>query len=328
MNQIRLFVILSCALGCGAISVGQLDTSRGEEVASQFAERLGRDGRWLTIEEVIGHRLVLQSSDCTVGVDTELNVVTSWTDDKPEAEPTQGSTIAVRDEESAWSAGEAWAKSAGISLPPRTKCIERRNSGKMYGYTLRFTEVANGHRVLIGNRVLLELNRFTGEVTTMMRFVGFHYDAVPTKMISERDAMAAFARAIEAHYDIAVEVKIVGKGYTSSGGANDGVLADPARPNLIASKRARLAYQVQAFGQADGRAVEFGGSVDAETGMVLDGGMSRGNVKLPTKGKSAGSARAGAFNSVALLLVAAAAGSVATLVGMRLIRLAGNKSAS
>jgi hypothetical protein len=283
MSWLTRVIFVSMSLG-SVVAHAQATGDRFEDSAQEFVNRLGRSDRFQTVERnekfhlfsvdgpELGH-----GPDYSVTVDMRSGDVIMWQDFAPSADPMEGSTVVVTTQAQAWQRAEDWAKKANISLPPRLEMRERTNMGRNLGYTALFHDKINGVLAGAGNQVMLNVNRYTGQIAFMSRSTGYTYDPVPSTLKSEDSVKESFRQAIRRVYGVeASQVEIMGKSYGTSGAPAEGPLADPARPDTFSSKRSRLVFRVKATVAKDGRTDEVVGSVDAATGMVLNGGLTKG----------------------------------------------------
>jgi hypothetical protein len=248
----------------------------------EFAKRLGRSTFWGTKEvDANGHVMEATGEDYSVAVDTTSNEVLYWLENAVEkALKSSDEPFVVKTEEDAWRVAAEWSRVAQIELPPRKDLNELKDDGVVYGYTVRFADQPFGQADSGHNRVLMEINRFSGEVTTMMRVSGFRYDPPPTHRVSPAQAMANFADAVEGQLGVRpTEIHVSRTAYSSYGGKHDGSFADPKRPNLHGAKRARLVYNLRGKAVVPEGEIELSGAVDVENGMVVAGDISKSSAK-------------------------------------------------
>ena len=263
-------------------SVYAQPTESGNMIARSFVERIGRS--WesgTTTPGADGRSWKWTTDDYVLGLDEFTMTVNLWLDSRTKSDPRPGydfeptSRIAtIQNETEAWATAEDWARSGGIVLPSREKAFARHDNGPIYEYVLRFEDTAHGgFPTRAGNLVTITVNSYSGKVTAMMARLGVTYDP-PKIAMSASQAENAFQRAAQRVYGKSLENLLVEAPVYLDGGT--GELSEVGN-RLHQERRSRLGYPIRAeITDPGGRRRHVAGSVDAETGEVLDGGLVKG----------------------------------------------------
>ncbi|HXH60050.1 MAG TPA: PepSY domain-containing protein [Fimbriimonadaceae bacterium] len=273
--RIGALVVLLCARYCTACAQSASDY---EPAVKSFLEKIGRSQNIRSLGFTAnGIRVRAIADDCTVTVDPSTGIVNSWFDDRPGALTRRdpGGGMHIQDKLAAIAVAHDWISGAGIKLPPFDKCVANVQNGASYSYYVKYSDRPNGYAVRTGNSVLVEVNTYTGQVSSMMRVVGYTYEEPVVNITPEQAREKAVAR-LQAVYNTQVTDATVGDlGYSTP--ENDEI-SEVSAPPPSDNKNARLAYVVNLqFTRGAASMV-----VDAKTGEVMGGGLTKGTV-VPAK---------------------------------------------